>query len=309
MARIRTIKPEFWSSPSMRGASPWARLLYVAMWNWADDHGRGTANVRELAAFAFPDDEDPIAPTVAELPSLLAEVQCRWSVVFYEVAGRRYYAIPSWESHQRNERRAKSKYPDPGDGVKYNPDPPDQRVSESQEDAHGPSGGTHGISVRAHGSSGAGTGEQGNRGSSVPSERGAAAPPADTLLDVVSAELVDEPAEPAKVSAATIVGEWIERCTKRPPKNVIGQISKHVKAMLGEGIDPDDVRRGLADWMTRDTHPSVLPSVVDRVMNRTAAPARPSPNATDQRVEELMRPLLEQAANPFPNLRALPGGA
>jgi hypothetical protein len=93
------------------------------MWNWADDTGRGTANVRELAAFAFPDELDPIAPTVIDLPFLLAEVRSRWDVAFYEVGGRLYYAIPSWDNHQRNERKAKSRYPAPEEGFPHDPDP------------------------------------------------------------------------------------------------------------------------------------------------------------------------------------------
>lgn len=68
-------------------------------------------------------------------------------------------------------------------------------------------------------------------------------------------------------TAQTIVGEWIDRCRKRPPKNVIGQMSKHIAAMLAEGIDPDDIRRGIAAWMTKDLHPSTLPSIVNSVMN------------------------------------------
>lgn len=168
MPRIRTIKPEFWSSPSMRGANPWARLLYVAMWNWADDAGRGTANVRELAAFAFPDDEDPLAPTVTELPSLLKEVAERWDVAFYEVSGRRYYAIPSFDLHQRTERKAQGRHPGPEEGTPYDPGPSDQakhasrrNVARNATDLPSPSGGT---SVTAEGSSESGTGEQGNRG-------------------------------------------------------------------------------------------------------------------------------------------------
>lgn len=167
MARIRTVKPEFWSSPSMRGANPWARLLFVAMWNWADDTGRGTANVRELAAFAFPDDEDPIAPTAAELPSLLAEVRGRWDVAFYEVGGRRYYAIPSWDDHQRNERRAQSRHPGPDTGTPYDPGPPEQdKRSELRKVAELPTQ-DRGTSDASDGSSVSGTGEQGNRGSTT----------------------------------------------------------------------------------------------------------------------------------------------
>ncbi|EUA31270.1 bacteriophage gp78 domain protein [Mycobacterium xenopi 3993] len=43
MPRIRTIKPEFWDSPDTAAADLRTRLLYIAMWNWADDYGIGDA--------------------------------------------------------------------------------------------------------------------------------------------------------------------------------------------------------------------------------------------------------------------------
>ena len=118
MARIRQIKPEFWSSPSTASASAVARLLYIAMWNWADDSGHGTANLKELEGFAFPHDD------VAELSggkcrsfrTCVAEVIGSFGVVFYEVGGRPYFEIPTWTHHQRNERLANGKYPLPGQG-------------------------------------------------------------------------------------------------------------------------------------------------------------------------------------------------
>jgi hypothetical protein len=95
------------------------------------------------------------------------------------------------------------------------------------------------------------------------------------------------PSEP--ITARTIVGEWLDRCAKRPPKNVVGQLSKQIKSLLDEGIDPDDVRRGVALWMTKDVHPSVLPSLVNTAMNaapaaRSSPPLRVVPSTTDQRV-------------------------
>jgi len=106
-------------------------------------------------------------------------------------------------------------------------------------------------------------------------------------------------------SAQTIVGEWIDRCAKRPPKNVTGQIARHVKAMLAEGIDPDDIRRGLADWMTRDVHPSVLPSLVNTAMNRIARSPSQSTyqSPTDANIAAFL------GTDTPPQLRALPGGA
>lgn len=186
MARIRTVKPEFWSSPNMAGANPWGRLLFIAMWNWADDTGRGTANIKELAAFAFPHDDDPEAPTAAELPSLLAEIRGRFGVVFYEVDGRRFYAIPSWDKHQRNERRAKSRFPAPEEGVEYHPCPSDQRFPDRERKVTEVPPQDHGSSDGPHGSSGPGTGEQGNRGTGEKDMSATAPPPApaETREDV-----------------------------------------------------------------------------------------------------------------------------
>ena len=151
MPRIRTVKPEFWDSPSTKMAGPWARLLYIAMWNWADDFGRGTANLKELEGFAFPNDDtftDSSGNTV-NFRSLVAEVSECFGVTLYEVDGRPYYAINSWDRHQRNERRAAtSKYPEP----------------PSQNDSSGNTVNFRSLVAETPRISGPGTGEQGNRG-------------------------------------------------------------------------------------------------------------------------------------------------
>ncbi|MDX3520759.1 hypothetical protein [Streptomyces scabiei] len=89
--------------------------------------------------------------------------------------------------------------------------------------------------------------------------------------DFVGAE-EHAPLEPQPVTAQTIVGEWLERCTKRPPSQTIGQTSKQIKKLLEDDrIDPDDIRRGLAKWMAKGSAPSSIPSFVNEAMN--AAPA------------------------------------
>lgn len=84
------------------------------------------------------------------------------------------------------------------------------------------------------------------------------------------------PAEPENVSAQTIVGEWLQRVNKRPPNNVVGQASKQIKALLDEGIAPDDIRAGLARWMRKGSAPSAIPSFVNEAMN--AIPQQPGGN-------------------------------
>lgn len=82
-------------------------------------------------------------------------------------------------------------------------------------------------------------------------------------------------------NAGTILGEWLDRCAARPPSRVVGQVAKLVKEMVIEGIDPDLIRRGMAEWMRKGLHPSTLPAEVNSVANRLSAPTR---STTDERV-------------------------
>lgn len=112
MARIRTIKPEFWDSPGTARASLRARLFFIAMWNYADDWGIGDGHPMRLLSFAFPNDESSdVEPR--NFRRLASEVAECFDVQWYEVDGRPYYAIPSWEDHQRTEKKAKRKNPPP----------------------------------------------------------------------------------------------------------------------------------------------------------------------------------------------------
>lgn len=109
MPRIRSIKPAFWDSEDVAATSLRGRLLYIAMWNWADDYGIGEATPLRLLGFAFPHDDLP----VSEIPTLCEEIAERFGVVFYRHDGRAYYYIPSWEEHQRTEKKAKQRVPFP----------------------------------------------------------------------------------------------------------------------------------------------------------------------------------------------------
>ena len=140
------------------------------MWNWADDYGRGTANLKELEAFAFPNDTFPVtcSGNTVHFRDAVAEVSEHFDVTFYEVHGRPYYAIPTWEDHQRNERRAKeSKHPGPD-----HPDALTSGYATGTDDARY----FRATVAETPNISGTGTGEQGNRGTGeqtlVPAPRG-----------------------------------------------------------------------------------------------------------------------------------------
>jgi len=103
--RIRSVKPDFWDSQDTANASLRTRLLYIAMWNWADDYGIGDGHPGRIITFAFPNDD--IA--AADYPRLLADVSDAFGVVFFEHLGRPYFIIPAWDKHQRTEKKAKPK--------------------------------------------------------------------------------------------------------------------------------------------------------------------------------------------------------
>lgn len=153
MPRIRTIKPEFFSSPDTAKASPLARLLFAAMWCWANDWGVGETNLNGLLGHAFPD-SDGIGKS--ELLCLLAEVRDCYGVVFYTVEGRYYYLIPSWDRHQRTQRRAFLRYPLPDDPGAS----PDLRLPQQKVDSYD----KQGDSSQPQGNVGAGKGKGKGKG-------------------------------------------------------------------------------------------------------------------------------------------------
>jgi hypothetical protein len=54
MARIRTIKPEFWVDDTMVDLDPVAKLLYIGLWNFVDDEGYLEFSVRRIKMMIFP---------------------------------------------------------------------------------------------------------------------------------------------------------------------------------------------------------------------------------------------------------------
>lgn len=106
MARIRTIKPDFYTSDDICALSMPARLLYIATWLEADREGRLKWQPRTWRLRYFPADDIDADAVAAEL--LTANLLVRYG------DGLAY--IPSFLEHQIiNGREAESKLPDPSD--------------------------------------------------------------------------------------------------------------------------------------------------------------------------------------------------
>jgi hypothetical protein len=96
MARIRTVKPEFWTSEQVMECSPIARLAFIGMWSFCDDAGIHPASAKTLKAEVFPGDDI----TATEIEALVGELLATDLLVEYEAAGKRYWHVTGWH-HQR----------------------------------------------------------------------------------------------------------------------------------------------------------------------------------------------------------------
>jgi len=110
MARIRTVKPEFWTSEQIVECSTNARLLFIGMWNFCDDAGRHPASAKRLKMEVFPAD----AFSIDEIVGWVDELLGAGLLGLYEAQGRSYWYVTGWGSHQKIDRPT-VKHPDPFD--------------------------------------------------------------------------------------------------------------------------------------------------------------------------------------------------
>lgn len=106
MARIRTIKPDFWTDGNMVKLSPFARLLYIGIWNFTlCDHGHVADDAMKLKLQILPMDD-------VDIEALLAEVMDQGRVTRVIAGdGRTYLHVKRFEDHQKIDPRWKTRCP------------------------------------------------------------------------------------------------------------------------------------------------------------------------------------------------------
>jgi len=107
--RIRTIKPEFWVDRKVSSLSYFARLLFIGLWNHADDEGRFKSDPRILKGALFPLDDKT---TVADLDGGLRELSGSGLVVLSEIDSELYGLCPNFKKHQVINKPTPSKLPE-----------------------------------------------------------------------------------------------------------------------------------------------------------------------------------------------------
>lgn len=110
MARIRSLKPEFWQDEALARCSVQARFLFVGLISHADDEGRQRGSPRLILANVLPYDEDV---GTADVGGWIDELAGQRLIITYEFEGQRYIAIRSWDKHQRVDHPKRSALPPP----------------------------------------------------------------------------------------------------------------------------------------------------------------------------------------------------
>ena len=105
MARIRTIKPDFWRDEALASISPEACLLAIGLLNHCDDEGYFNANPKLVESDIFPLREMKTKTTV-----LLQELsKIGYLLVFQGSDGKTYGCIKNFEKHQVINKKTPSK--------------------------------------------------------------------------------------------------------------------------------------------------------------------------------------------------------
>ncbi|KOT76378.1 hypothetical protein ADK70_38540 [Streptomyces rimosus subsp. pseudoverticillatus] len=305
MARIRTIKPEAFESEDLASVSVTAERTFYGLLTLADDSGRFRDHPAIIAGRLWAlRAEHTAAHVAADLEQLAgAGLICRYT----GCDGRTYLHIVTWQRHQKIDRPSASRVPrcpehqarqkcggcagEPCPAAvptvprpirrgfdrhvsSGSPGEPDATEAEQPSDASGTcepaapgEGATQvpdepaGQKVVAEGSAspreGSPSGPRISDPGSVPSGRPAPAP--------------DATAEP--VTAKHLVAEYVSACAHRPPKDKLGHLGRQVRRLLDEGFQPEPIRTALERLRVKGLHPSVLPSLVDEVLNAEVPPS------------------------------------
>lgn len=97
MARIRSLKPEFFMSDSTGAVSFGARLLFAGLWTLVDREGRWIWRPKMVKAHIFPHDRDEVV-SVEEWATELVRADM---VRFYQDDEAVYVWLPAFLKHQR----------------------------------------------------------------------------------------------------------------------------------------------------------------------------------------------------------------
>jgi len=129
MPRNRMIKPEFWTSEQVLNCSRDARLLFIGLWNFADDNGVHPVSCITLKAEVFPADN----LSIDEVKKLVSELIQQGLLREYAVDGKSFWLITGWQIHQKIEK-PRYRYPLPESDLKSLPHSDTSAINQGSVD-------------------------------------------------------------------------------------------------------------------------------------------------------------------------------
>lgn len=103
MARIRNIKPDFWTDEKLVELEPWERLLFIGIWNFVDDEGYMPFSPKRIKMQIFPGDSLDVSRGLQNLISLGA-------LTLYDSEAGQILRVTNWLKHQKVSNPSQSKY-------------------------------------------------------------------------------------------------------------------------------------------------------------------------------------------------------
>jgi len=270
MARIRTIKPEAFASESLAEVSVTAERTFFGLLTQADDHGcfRDQPAVIAGLLWSLRPEHGPL-----EVEDDLGQLASAGLICRYEGEdGKRYLHLVTWHRHQKINRPSGPRYP-------MCPEHQGGRAPAATKTRPAPATGSgEGGPVSLHGGLREDSPQApepsvnhesaGQDGVTEPSVSPHGPDLGPRIRDLGSPPVggASAPA-PQTVSAKQLVGEYVAECTHRPPEGVLGHLGREVAKLIAEGIAPEHIRAGLERLRHKGLHASVLPSLVNEVMN------------------------------------------
>lgn len=245
MARIRTIKPSFWTSEQIVECSTNARLLFIGIWNFADDGGVIPASIKSLKMQIFPGDDF----SSSEIGSMVDELLRVGLIIEYQVDTKSYWAVSGW--HHQKIDRPNLTHPQPNltkfdeRSSNYRRTLDEQSPPEGKgEDSKGREGnGEEGSDALAEFENF----ETENSETPSPDDQRATAP-ADGQSGDVFSETLSKIRQWCRADGFRQLGAWRDQCSYDPAQHgpVNDEVTKFVAYWIG-AKDPGKVRRLLKD--------------------------------------------------------------
>lgn len=278
MARIRSIKPEFFTSLTIAEQPLSARLTFIGLWTYVDDNGVGLADPRLIRAAIWPLEETPdiLQRTREDLQSL----QTARLITLYEASGKRLLAVSNWSEHQKVSHPRKPRFPRPEDRIPQPPTPSDQDSRNPPEGSGIPPESHQRTPETLRPEQGAGSREQG-AGKKTPS------PPAAASAREDPGPGFDEfwHLYPRKAGKSEAAKAWAKATTNgTDPIALLAAVKAHADYHLAAKTDQQFIPHA-STWLNQkryDDEPPALPRT-------QAGPPTAPRNLTDEEIPNALR--------------------